>query len=444
MRPIVRLAKASAAFLAAPAAALLACAPALQAQSSPVVTFSGEMRTRSEWDKPAGPGIADIFTLLRSRLGARVDAAKGVRLLIQVQDSRVLGAEGNPAAAAIESFDLHQGYLELYSPWRHSNVALRAGRQEIALGNERLIGAANWTNTGRAFDGLRLTLTQATLKSGGAGWDITAFGATVEERGRHFGQSTSTSTASTPAEARVADHIVVGAYGARALPARAVAELTLLGDEAGRYRGFTNANRTTLHARLRSPRVSIVSADVEGALQFGHQTDSSAAGAGRRQDVHAWMGAVRIGTPVSENMRGSLTLGADALSGDDTPHDTRYSAFSTLYATNHQYYGLQDAIGDPAASTREHGLVDALAIATWRVSSMVRPRAELHRFTLASASERDLGWEADVVFPVRLSAAASMDVGFSTLRAGKAAPALGIGAEKSYRNWAYASLRAGF
>ena len=55
-----------------------------------------------------------------------------------------------------DGFDLHQGYLEardLFVPCFN----VRAGRQEISLGEERLIGAVDWTQNARSLDGAVLT-----------------------------------------------------------------------------------------------------------------------------------------------------------------------------------------------------------------------------------------------------------------------------------------------
>ena len=408
---------------------------------TPVITLSGEMRTRSEWDRPGSGVPADMFTLLRSRLGVQVDAAQRVRIVAQVQDSRVLGAEGNPAAATAAAFGLHQGYVELHAPWRRSDIVIRAGRQEVALGNERLVGVVNWSNLGRSFDGARVTFTPAGGKPDAEPWGVSVFAATVEERGRHFGSAASTSaTAST----HTSDHIVIGLFASRTLSSRIAGEMTMLADESGRYRGFTKANRTTMHGRVRAPIIAGLSVDVEGAMQLGHQVDSSALALGRRQKVRAWMTGARIATSTGNAVRGALTIGVDVLSGDDSAHDAQYSTFNTLYASNHAFYGLMDVIGEPAATTRERGLTDVLAIASWRVSSSLRPRAELHRYALATGSERHLGWEGDVVLPIRISPAATMDIGYGTFRAGRGAPQIGLGANSTVKSWAYLSLRAGF
>lgn len=189
------------------------------------VTLSAEVRSRSDWDRPGGALDADLATALRTRLGAIMEAARNARIVLQIQDSRVLGAESNSTATATDVFELHQGYLELSGNPRAGRLVARAGRQEIAFGNERLVGASAWTATGRAFDGLRVVLTPSDDGPSGGRWTVSAFAATIEERGRRFGAATTTSTEPEP------DHATAGVFTAGTLPGAVVIEGTLLFDE---------------------------------------------------------------------------------------------------------------------------------------------------------------------------------------------------------------------
>jgi hypothetical protein len=452
-RPLLMVAGAAGLF----ASALATLPSLLHAQTSPPVaptapapatslpiTFFGEVRSRSEWDRPDGPATADAFTYLRSRVGARIDPTPGTHVVLQLQDSRVLGAEGSRSTTATERLELHQGYVELSAPWRDVRVAVRAGRQEIALGNERLVGAVGWSNVGRSFDGARLLLSPRGAEPGAEPWSATAYAATVEERGRHFG--------ATAAAAELPDHAVAGLYAARALSRGAILESTLLYDAGADFRAYRDAHRATLNARLRVPRVLGVRAELEGAVQVGRQRFAGDSANVRAQDVRAWLLGARVGTPVTaagaDIGRASAMVGVDVLSGDASPIDGRYGAFGTMYATNHPFYGLMDLVGDPSATTKERGLVDALATGSATITRAVALRAELHRFALAtgtgSGSGRDLGWEADLTLPVRLTPTAGVGLGYSAFRAGAAASSAGLGTTGALRHWAYLQLRAGF
>ena len=405
-------------------------APQAPVLSLPMV-FSGEVRSRTEYDAPGGAASADVFTMLRSRFGVRVEPTRALSVVLQLQDSRVLGTEGNRASSAVDVFDLHQGYLQLVTPWNGSELALRAGRQEIALGNERLVGAVNWSNTGRTFDGARLSLAPAV---GGDRWSVTTFAAVMEENGRRFGGV-------APGASPAPDHVVLGAYVSRGAASKPGADVTLLYDGGAAYRSYTDAHRTTADARVRLPLPLAVRLELEGALQTGAQSYAPATGSPTTQSVRAWLAGARGSRAIG---RGTATAGVDLLSGDDTPADGRYSAFSTMFGTNHPFYGLLDLIGDPAATTKERGLRDLFVTAAHPVTTWLAPRAELHRFDLATGAERRLGTEADLVAPVRIAAGTTLELGYALFRAGRAAEPLGIGTDRSYRKWGYLQLRAGF
>lgn len=100
----------------------------------------------------AGTGDDQFFVGSRARLG--LDARyQSLRLMVQLGDHRAfgqfpVGVDGGATTG------LHQGFLEvaLGAGW------LRLGRQEINLGHQRMIGALNWSTTGRSFDALRTHL----------------------------------------------------------------------------------------------------------------------------------------------------------------------------------------------------------------------------------------------------------------------------------------------
>jgi hypothetical protein len=407
-------------------------APAPAPVLSLPMVFSGEVRSRTEYDAPGGAASADVFTMLRSRFGVRVEPTHGLSVVLQLQDSRVLGTEGNRASSAVDVFDLHQGYLQLAAPWSGRELALRAGRQEIALGNERLVGAVNWSNTGRTFDGARVSLAPAG-PVGADRYSVSTFAAVMEEKGRRFG----TAAGSTPAP----DHVVLGAYASAGAPAKPGADVTLLYDGGALYRSYSDAHRTTADTRVRIALPLAVRVELEGALQTGAQSFVPATGAPVAQSVRAWLAGARASHALG---RGTATAGMDLLSGDDTPADGRYSAFSTMFGTNHPFYGLLDLIGDPAATTKERGLRDLFVAAAHPVTTWLAPRAELHRFDLATGAERRLGTEADLVAPMRLAAGTTLELGYALFRAGRAAEPLGLGTDRSYRKWGYLQLRAGF
>ena len=129
-RTITYAAVASACLAAACLGALPSNAHAQSAATTSIpVTFFGEIRARSEWDRPGGPLAADLYTYLRTRLGLRVTPVEGVRIVLQLQDSRAYGVNISTAASNPDIFDLHQGYVDLSTTWRRTDVTARIGRQ---------------------------------------------------------------------------------------------------------------------------------------------------------------------------------------------------------------------------------------------------------------------------------------------------------------------------
>ncbi|MFW6197222.1 MAG: alginate export family protein [Myxococcota bacterium] len=90
------------------------------------------------------------FLTMRSRIGLGASAGP-VRALVQVQDVRLWG-EAGPGAVAGSMTGLFQGYLEVGDEDRGW---IRAGRQAVNYGKQRLIGALDWTSPARSFDAVR-------------------------------------------------------------------------------------------------------------------------------------------------------------------------------------------------------------------------------------------------------------------------------------------------
>lgn len=419
------------------AALALLVEPALGQQpvADSVVSFTGEVRTRGEYDRPGSGLGGDGFTMLRSRFGVRARLGDGARMFVQLQDSRMFGQQGSTTAGSADQLDLHQGYLELAGAWNERDLALRVGRQEIVVGNERLIGAANWTSTGRSFDGARVDLTPA-----GAAWKATAFAATLAERGRR---------SALGGEARGDDKLLGVAVGRGGL------EALLAHDRGVHFRSYDDVSRTTAYARYRTPKVlGGVSLDLEGAYQLGDQRRATGVGTTTAaQDVRAWFAGVRLERAATDALPASFNLGLDWLSGDDDPTDRSYGAFNTLYATNHKWYGSMDLFLDPSARTRERGLVDVMAGTAVRLSPRATLRADVHHFRTAArgqplpggaAPDRALGWEADLTLPLQLTRTAGLELGYALFTPRAGGEAMGLGNDGSVRHWSYAQLRVGF
>ncbi len=142
--------------------------PPVVAGRSQAVTFSGELRLKFEWRdpfdyrKPGTFGRPDTQSVgddndrveQRTRLGFDARVTEDVRVFVQLQDSRVWGDELS-VVAETNQVDLHQGFVDLENVLG-APVTVRAGRMELSYGDQRMISPLNWSNVGRAWDGVRI------------------------------------------------------------------------------------------------------------------------------------------------------------------------------------------------------------------------------------------------------------------------------------------------
>jgi hypothetical protein len=131
--------------------------PAIELPGIEKLTIGGQYRLRyenlHEFDFDHDTGASNDFFGQRVRLDLRLDFNARLVAFVQLQDARNWGEETSTLDDAADGLDLHQGWLEVRDAPAVGGAA-RLGRQELALGAERLIGGLDWANQGRSFDGL--------------------------------------------------------------------------------------------------------------------------------------------------------------------------------------------------------------------------------------------------------------------------------------------------
>jgi hypothetical protein len=346
--------------------------------------------------------------LSRARFGARVQVLDWIRVYGQLQDARAWGSEDNTLTdASADNLDMHQVYAEL---GRSSGLRARLGRQSMALADERLVGAVEWTNTGRSFDGVRLI-----GEASGINW--TAFAMNVAERDELLVVGLDPQLN----QGEFDDGWLVGGFAARDL-GDVRSELTVLFD-----RDAITDQSTTVNLRLLG-RLSEVSYEAAAAYQFGP---------GRR----AWFASGKASLAVS---RADLAAQVDFLSGDGDPDDARTKAFNTMYATNHKFYGYMDYFLAIPEQLDQAGLIDIMLRASTDVFSNSTLRLDLHRLLTASerGGERGLGTELDAVGQWSVAPPAHLEVGLGIFVPDDLVTALlpAFAAEKQTTWWGYAQF----
>lgn len=264
----------------------------------------------------------DAYWLNRFRFDVRVRPLRVLSFQVQAQDAQVFGRNGKPDAPPFEdSLDLRMAFAEIGQAGR-SPVVLRAGRQELAFGDQRLVGHVSWMNTARTFDAARVTVARTTYRIDAFAGSVVAVRDGEFNRSGHgegFHGAYTTLTTLIPL-ASVEPYVFV----------RSVDSLLSESGSRGTLR------HATIGARLAGRLPARFDYNIEAALQRGSLASD---------DVRAWAGHWALGRTVAP-AKGIRIFGEyNFASGDDEPADGRRDTFDQLYPTPHDKYGLADQVG---------------------------------------------------------------------------------------------------
>jgi hypothetical protein len=286
------------------------------------ISFSGEERLRVEGYENGGikPPNDGYYLLQRFRWGVTLRPVRWLKIVGQTQDARAFFQDTTPTSTFQDTWDLRQAYAEI-GDTEKSPVALRVGRQEMRLGGERLVGVSNWRNTSRTFDAARLTLRRGKFR-------LDTFAASeVILRDGQLGSAD-------------AGNNLYGLYGVVTdLIPRSTIEPYLLWRLQPGVAAETGGTGH-LDAKLSGVRWvgKVRSADYAVGLIFER-------GSLLKDHINAWashwLAGYTFNTAWTPRMFGEFNYAT----GDGNPKDGQRNTFDQLYATNHDRYGLADAVG---------------------------------------------------------------------------------------------------
>jgi hypothetical protein len=287
--------------------------------------FSGEYRARVEGFTSGGfrNDNDDLYLLNRFRIQMRVQPVSWMKLHFQGQDARVFGKNQKPAAPPFQdTMDLRLAFLEL-GDVEKARFSLRAGRQELVFGEQRLIGHVGWLNTARSFDAIR-----ATLRHGGYRLDAFA-SSVVNARDGEFNRHTDGNN-------------FHGLYGGieKLIPNTVIEPYAL-------WRlAPTMITETGTRGRLDFKTYGVrMAGKLPAAFDYGIEIARQAGGLGS-DSIRAWAGHWRTGyTAADLPCKPRLVAEYNYATGDKNPRDGRRGTFDILYPTPHDKYGLADQVG---------------------------------------------------------------------------------------------------
>lgn len=367
----------------------------------------GEFRERVEGFDNAGFNESrdDMYFLSRFRFNAAT-TSRYVGTTVQVQDARVAKKSVGPTGAPFKApFDLRMAFADVGTA--NSRVIARVGRQELAFGDQRLVGPSNWTNAGRTFDAAKVTFKTPAVQ-------LDLFGASVVRildgefdksgNGNRFAGAYATS-------AKIIPKGSVDPYVFFRRDVNQRAESGTLG----------SLSQVTTGARFAGRMPARLDYNVEMDIQAGSLGPDS---------VSAWAGHWQLRETIPGKLTPHITAEYNFASGDEDPADGTRGTFEQLYATAHDKYGLADQVGwrnihdvrlgfdiSPFSATPITVNYHSYWLAESRDALYAASGAALARIP-AGAASRKVGQEIDVQVSRPLSQQLAFAAGYSHLFAG--------------------------
>jgi Alginate export len=324
----------------------------------------------------------NFFVRQRVRLNVKAKLSEDLTAFAEVQDARFWG-QAFSTIGNVRNIDLHQAYLQIDNVLTRS-LSLKVGRQELSYGNERLIGAFDWDNVGRSFDGIKAVYAKDS-------WSADLFATRVADLTGFFfpiprvsEQPLSSVDDDDDVELDPLlfsdDQDLYGAY-LKFFKDNPKYKLELYGlflrdgsfirGETGRGRGSSSLIYT-MGTRQEVNFDSGIYYEGEVAFQTGNRG---------RDDHRALALAARLGKNFKISRSPRFGFEYDFATGDDNFMDGESREFINLFADNHTHYGYIDYLG-------WRNMHDFKLSFGFNPASKLSFNADYHKFLLHKASGR--------------------------------------------------------
>lgn len=307
----------------------------------------------SNWDFSKRPQDDNNNSYLLTRLMPRAGyTGKWLAATLEGRSSYSLGDEryaptapGKGLAERDGQLDLHQAFVFIGN---HKNfpVSLKIGRQELAYGDQRLVGHFRWNNNARTFDAAKVR------------WQNALFGVDIFTGGVVYNDHDNLNTANSQ------DRFSGAYFNFPALSSREIVEAYFFARNVSRgivsddwsgvaapFRFPAPQDLYTGGLRIKSKPGAYDAWDygVELMYQFGNRaavfpaTPPATAKTLPRLDHKAYAAVLQGGYTWTENkMQPRLALLYSYGSGDSSSTDGKSGTFQNLFPTNHLFYGFMD------------------------------------------------------------------------------------------------------
>lgn len=342
--------------------------------------ISGQIRMRSEGDDRDFNTDAEgySYSYLRNRVNVKGMYSDKVIGFIQLQDSRLFGAEDTTGATSTlkntSNVDMRLGYVQVNRIfWKWLNY--KFGRMEFVYGAERLLGSNPWSNVSRSFDGSVLSLNFDRAQ-------IDLINVTLYE-------------SNIAADTTNGDNALTGIWANFKLSENKSLDFYVLNDNDQEINADDKIKlqRITLGSHFKG---KIGKFDVE--TEFDFQTGKM----NYTRDISAFYFTSAIGYTFPVFLKPGVTVGYDYISGDKSDTE-EYECFNTLYPANHRFWGYMDYFKDMPKNTRNLGVNDLMVKTKFKLHKNLSLKIDGHYFQLSESAvlkndsmSSNLGSEVDL------------------------------------------------
>ncbi|MFQ5586632.1 MAG: alginate export family protein [Thermodesulfobacteriota bacterium] len=396
------------------------------------VTLSGQVRLRPEYRDNAdfNDNADDTKSWVgqRTRLTANAKVSDDVSAKITLQDTRNWGTEGSTAntGGEAQSVDLKEGYLQLGNLF-DTGLTLRAGRQKISKGDQRILGGLEWSNSARSFDAFALV-------HGSDAATVTAAWVKVTDRNSATGRTADDDTDLWAAYAEL-----------KMIPNNQLDLYAILLRDAFRGDGNKVKSLYTVGLRL-AGKVENAGVDytLEIPVQFG-DTGTQLGGADGSYGGYAVFAKAGYTIPGENKIR--IGVEYNNTSGDDNATDSDSDAYVNLgLGTDHAHYGYMD-INNPSTADGNSGKT----LYNLNVKANATPELSLYAAywiatlnEVASGAKDDNGAELNLQAAYKLAAGTKLVAGYGHYFAGDVQDAASASGSADDQDWAFAMFITNF
>jgi hypothetical protein len=398
------------------------------------LTIGAEVRHRYEYTDnfDFNDAVKDSDDLVgqRIRLSFEIVASDAIKGYVQVQDSRAFGSGGvspivgapvnavgsgnNTVAVQGAATDVHQAYF--VAQHKKSGLSLQVGRQEWLYANQKVIGPLNWSNIGRAFDGVRVRHEKK--------HDTTdLLWSRISEGGR--------TRAGTPVIDRI-DADFFGAYSTLKLIPKYpfdVYWLSLKDDE--KIAGEAGLTGDTLFhtvgfqlSKIQPAGTLSIEYGTELNYQFGDRNGMDH----KAHAVHARLGVGSAKWP----LQAKLLYQFDVASGDGDRADGKSETFQQLFPTVHLWHGYADLVA--RQNVQDHWIaLNTVPAKDWKAAlhlhvlkadkgtdALYRANGAVIRIpAVGTSASKDFGNEVDFIVDRKMNANWALQAGFCYFDSGR-------------------------